>query len=201
MANNCSYMTWGTPNSPDISPVKQQPREVPCQSRKWFRAISRWLHVVAYQWAFIPNGETFMGGLNCNTAPSDNICNHLCGIKANAKLRERWSIYSPTSTTSFYLDMKAVETASTPKLLDIHGYMVYHHYTVTSHKSSSLHMLRNSIYHRAFRTTGVWDKNMFSCIHLPAVITHSSVFTAHFSTSTWCVNHSQTKTHTCKSVK
>lgn len=53
--------------------------------------------------------------------------------------------------------------------------MAHHHRTVTSHKSSSVHMRANSINSRAVRATGVWDKNMFSRMHLPAQLTHSLI--------------------------
>lgn len=62
---------------------------------------------------------------------------------------------------------------ASPHLLDIHSYMLKHQCTVTANESSSQHMLGNPINHGTFRTTGVWDKNMFSRIHLPAGITHS----------------------------
>lgn len=71
---------------------------------------------------------------------------------------------------------RGVTTASTPQFSDIHDYMAYHHCTVTSHKSSSVHTLVNSINYAGRRSHRCMrQKYVFSHIHLPAGLTHSLI--------------------------
>lgn len=71
---------------------------------------------------------------------------------------------------------RGVMTASTPQFSDIHDYMAYHHCTVTSHKSSSVHTLVNSINYAGRRSHRCMrQKYVFSHIHLPAGLTHSLI--------------------------